>query len=104
MILIGEPTSDAVLGDTVKIGRRGSVNLWIDVPGTQGHVAYPHRADNPIPIPGGRRARRVAPRHGNERFRRPIWNSPHLRTGVSDHLIRGPPPRDDIRFNNLQLG
>ncbi|MBV9929697.1 MAG: succinyl-diaminopimelate desuccinylase [Alphaproteobacteria bacterium] len=49
MILIGEPTSDARLGDIVKIGRRGSVNMWIDVPGVQGHVAYPHRADNPIP-------------------------------------------------------
>lgn len=49
MILIGEPTSVDRLGDTVKIGRRGSVNMWIDVPGTQGHVAYPHRADNPVP-------------------------------------------------------
>jgi succinyl-diaminopimelate desuccinylase len=49
MILIGEPTSVDRLGDTVKIGRRGSVNMWIDVPGTQGHVAYPHRATNPIP-------------------------------------------------------
>ena len=49
MILIGEPTSVERLGDTVKIGRRGSVNLWIEVPGTQGHVAYPHRADNPVP-------------------------------------------------------
>ena len=49
MILIGEPTSEARLGDIVKIGRRGSVNMWIDVPGTQGHVAYPHRADNPVP-------------------------------------------------------
>ena len=49
MILIGEPTSVDRLGDTIKIGRRGSVNMWIDVPGTQGHVAYPHRADNPIP-------------------------------------------------------
>jgi succinyl-diaminopimelate desuccinylase len=49
MILIGEPTSEARLGDTVKIGRRGSVNLWITVPGVQGHVAYPHRADNPVP-------------------------------------------------------
>ena len=48
MILIGEPTSVDRLGDTVKIGRRGSVNMWIDVPGTQGHVAYPHLADNPI--------------------------------------------------------
>jgi succinyl-diaminopimelate desuccinylase len=49
MILIGEPTSDARLGDIVKIGRRGSVNMWITIPGVQGHVAYPHRADNPIP-------------------------------------------------------
>ncbi len=49
MILIGEPTSVDALGDTVKIGRRGSVNLWIDVPGVQGHVAYPHRATNPVP-------------------------------------------------------
>src|SRR3954464_9133249 len=49
MILIGEPTSEARLGDIVKIGRRGSVNIWIDVPGVQGHVAYPHRADNPVP-------------------------------------------------------
>jgi succinyl-diaminopimelate desuccinylase len=49
MILIGEPTSVHRLGDTVKIGRRGTVNMWITVPGTQGHVAYPHRTDNPIP-------------------------------------------------------
>jgi succinyl-diaminopimelate desuccinylase len=49
MCLVGEPTSSARLGDTIKIGRRGSVNLWIEVAGTQGHVAYPHLADNPIP-------------------------------------------------------
>ena len=49
MILIGEPTSVDRLGDTVKIGRRGSVNMWIDVPGIQGHVAYPHRAQSPVP-------------------------------------------------------
>lgn len=49
MIVVGEPTSARRLGDMVKIGRRGSVNIWIDVPGTQGHVAYPHLADNPIP-------------------------------------------------------
>jgi succinyl-diaminopimelate desuccinylase len=47
--LVGEPTSAARLGDTIKIGRRGSVNIWIDVPGRQGHVAYPQLADNPIP-------------------------------------------------------
>ncbi|HET9427908.1 MAG TPA: succinyl-diaminopimelate desuccinylase [Allosphingosinicella sp.] len=49
MILIGEPTSESRLGDIVKIGRRGTVNMWINVPGIQGHVAYPHRANNPIP-------------------------------------------------------
>ncbi len=46
--LVGEPTCPVKLGDMVKIGRRGSVNMWIEVFGTQGHVAYPHRADNPI--------------------------------------------------------
>jgi succinyl-diaminopimelate desuccinylase len=49
MIVVGEPTSVKRLGDMIKIGRRGSVNIWIDVPGVQGHVAYPHLADNPIP-------------------------------------------------------
>lgn len=47
--LVGEPTSVNRLGDMVKIGRRGSVNLWLTASGTQGHVAYPHLADNPIP-------------------------------------------------------
>ncbi len=46
---MGEPTSVNRLGDMVKIGRRGSVNIFITVDGTQGHVAYPHLADNPLP-------------------------------------------------------
>ena len=46
--LVGEPTSVRALGDTVKVGRRGSMNAWITVNGAQGHVAYPDRADNPI--------------------------------------------------------
>ncbi len=48
LCLVGEPTSVHRLGDTIKIGRRGSVNMWISVPGMQGHVAYPHLARNPI--------------------------------------------------------
>lgn len=48
LCLVGEPTSAHRLGDMMKIGRRGSVNIWITVPGRQGHVAYPHLADNPI--------------------------------------------------------
>jgi succinyl-diaminopimelate desuccinylase len=46
--LVGEPTSTRALGDTIKIGRRGSLNAWITINGAQGHVAYPHRAHNPI--------------------------------------------------------
>jgi succinyl-diaminopimelate desuccinylase len=49
LCLVGEPTSVNRLGDAIKIGRRGSVNMWIEVPGAQGHVAYPHLAANPIP-------------------------------------------------------
>jgi len=49
LCLVGEPTSVSRLGDTAKIGRRGSVNMWLSVKGAQGHVAYPHLADNPIP-------------------------------------------------------
>src|SRR5688572_19868157 len=49
LCLVGEPSSAHRLGDTIKIGRRGSAIVWIDIPGRQGHVAYPHLADNPIP-------------------------------------------------------
>jgi succinyl-diaminopimelate desuccinylase len=49
LCIVGEPSSANRLGDTIKIGRRGSTVIWIDVPGKQGHVAYPHLADNPIP-------------------------------------------------------
>jgi succinyl-diaminopimelate desuccinylase len=47
--IVGEPTSTEVLGDTIKIGRRGSLNGTLIVAGRQGHAAYPQRADNPIP-------------------------------------------------------
>ena len=49
LCLVGEPTSVNQLGDMMKIGLRGSVNIWLEVDGTQGHVAYPHLADNPLP-------------------------------------------------------
>jgi len=48
--LVGEPSSVRTLGDTIKVGRRGSLNVWITVTGRQGHVAYPERARNPIPV------------------------------------------------------
>lgn len=48
LCLVGEPTNETVLGDMAKIGRRGSVNVELTAKGAQGHVAYPHLADNPI--------------------------------------------------------
>ena len=48
--IVGEPSSAETLGDMVKVGRRGSLNAWITVEGVQGHVAYPHRAANPVPV------------------------------------------------------
>ena len=48
--VVGEPTSAARAGDMIKIGRRGSMNVRVTVKGVQGHVAYPARALNPIPI------------------------------------------------------
>ncbi|HRK63442.1 MAG TPA: succinyl-diaminopimelate desuccinylase [Terricaulis sp.] len=46
--LVGEPTSEARVGDVIKNGRRGSLNVVITMDGKQGHVAYPHRARNPV--------------------------------------------------------
>jgi succinyl-diaminopimelate desuccinylase len=48
--ILGEPTNQHKIGDTVKIGRRGSVNFDLKINGKQGHVAYPEKAKNPIPI------------------------------------------------------
>ncbi len=46
--LVGEPTSTLAFGDTIKVGRRGSVTFYLKINGMQGHVAYPENADNPI--------------------------------------------------------
>ena len=47
--LVGEPTCPNVMGEMMKIGRRGSMNGYFTVTGIQGHAAYPHRANNPLP-------------------------------------------------------
>jgi succinyl-diaminopimelate desuccinylase len=108
MILIGEPTSVERLGDTIKIGRRGSVNLWIEVPGQQGHVAYPHRATNPVPA----LARVVAALDavhlddGNEAF--PPSNleftAVSTPTTASNVIPGAATAQLNIRFNNLHRG
>jgi succinyl-diaminopimelate desuccinylase len=50
MILIGEPTSKQYVGDTIKMGRRGSLNGQITVSGVGGHVAYPNDCSSPVPL------------------------------------------------------
>ncbi|MGB3336358.1 MAG: succinyl-diaminopimelate desuccinylase [Devosia sp.] len=47
--IVGEPSSSALLGDSIKIGRRGSLSGTITITGSQGHVAYPDKANNPLP-------------------------------------------------------
>jgi succinyl-diaminopimelate desuccinylase len=46
--IVGEPSSEQAVGDTIKIGRRGSLSGRLTVHGVQGHVAYPHQAENPV--------------------------------------------------------
>ena len=47
--LVGEPTCPNEMGDMIKIGRRGSLTAFFKLTGKQGHAAYPHRANNPLP-------------------------------------------------------
>src|SRR3954470_22858949 len=108
MILIGEPTSVDRLGDTVKIGRRGSVNMWIEVPGVQGHVAYPHRTTNPIP-PLARVVDALDALHlddGTEQFPPSNLEFTAISTPTdASNVIPGSATAQlNIRFNNLQRG
>ena len=108
MILIGEPTSVERLGDTVKIGRRGSVNMWIEVAGVQGHVAYPHRAANPVP-PLARLVSALDSIHlddGTEQFPPSNLEFTAISTPTSaSNVIPGRATAQlNIRFNNLQRG
>jgi succinyl-diaminopimelate desuccinylase len=108
LILVGEPTSASRLGDTIKIGRRGSVNMWIDVPGVQGHVAYPHLAHNPVPalarIVGRLSALELD--DGNAWFQPSNLEVTDIATGnAATNIIPGTArARLNIRFNDLQTG
>ena len=108
LCLVGEPTSVRQLGDMVKIGRRGSVNIWIDLPGRQGHVAYPHLADNPA----GKLARALAALevmgldHGNAWFQPSNLEITDISVGNSAHNVipARAGARLNIRFNDEQRG
>ncbi|QAY79510.1 succinyl-diaminopimelate desuccinylase [Sphingosinicella sp. BN140058] len=108
MIVIGEPTSENRLGDVVKVGRRGTVNMWITVPGIQGHVAYPQHADNPVP----KLARIIAALDalhlddGTDSFQASNLEITALDTASrATNIIPGSATAQlNIRFNNLHRG
>jgi len=97
--VIGEPSSQDTLGDLVRIGRRGSLSGILKVIGTQGHVAYPHLADNPI--------RRFAPvlselhniewDQGNEHFPPSSFQVVDIKSGVGAPNVT--PAELSARFN-----
>ena len=108
LCLVGEPTSVNRLGDMMKIGRRGSLNAWLEVAGVQGHVAYPHLADNPVP----KLVAMLGAFDGWELDRGTDWFQPS-NLEITDLEVGNPttniiPPlakgRISIRFNNLHSG
>jgi len=106
--LVGEPTSVNRLGDMMKIGRRGSVNMWISVAGTQGHVAYPHLADNPIPklIAILAEIEAITLDEGNDWFQASNIEITDLNVGnkATNVIPAQAEARLSIRFNDLQNG
>lgn len=91
--VVGEPSSEQVLGDTIKNGRRGSLSGSLKVFGIQGHVAYPHAADNPIHRFAPALAELSGTRwdDGNEHFPPTTFqaSSVHAGTGDANNVIPG---------------
>ncbi|MFT8782319.1 MAG: succinyl-diaminopimelate desuccinylase [Acetobacter syzygii] len=106
--LVGEPTNPHTLGEMVKVGRRGSLNAHIVVEGTQGHVAYPHRADNPVHrLLAVLDALLATPLdHGSEYFEPSSLQVTSLDVGnMATNLIPArAEARLNIRFNDLHTG
>jgi len=82
--IIGEPTSVERLGDTIKNGRRGSLSGTLVVAGTQGHVAYPHLAKNPVHLAASALAELAGIRwdEGNEYFPPTTWQISNIHAGT----------------------
>jgi len=97
--IVGEPTNPERLGDAIKVGRRGSLSGTIQVTGTQGHAAYPHLADNPIPglvgLLAGLNALKLD--EGNERFQ--PSNLEVVTVDVGNPAFNVIPGRAEARFN-----
>jgi succinyl-diaminopimelate desuccinylase len=92
----------------MKVGRRGSVNMWITVEGTQGHVAYPHLADNPIPrlVAILAQIKAVVLDAGTEFFQPSNIEITELHTGnpATNVIPAKALARLSIRFNDLHSG
>lgn len=104
--LVGEPTCRERLGDTIKIGRRGSLNLRLTVSGTAGHIAYPEHARNPLPVLARMIAALDATRldEGNAQFQpsRLAFSSVDTGNPAENVTPDKASARFNIRFNNLQ--
>jgi len=104
--LVGEPSSENVLGDTIKIGRRGSLSGRLTVHGVQGHVAYPERADNPIHTVAPALAELAARTwdEGNRHFQPTTFQVSNISAGTgAPNVIPGElKARFNIRFSTEQ--
>jgi succinyl-diaminopimelate desuccinylase len=104
--VVGEPTSHALLGDTIKIGRRGSLSGRLTVHGVQGHIAYPHLADNPVHGFAPALAELVARRWdaGNEFFQPTTFQVSNISAGTgAPNVIPGElKVRFNLRFSTEQ--
>ena len=104
--LIGEPTSERLLGDTIKIGRRGSLSGRLTVHGVQGHIAYPHLAKNPVHalVPALAELTAHVWDQGNEHFQPTSFQVSNLNAGTgAPNVIPGElKARFNIRFSTVQ--
>jgi succinyl-diaminopimelate desuccinylase len=104
--VVGEPTSHEALGDTIKIGRRGSLSGRLTVLGVQGHIAYPHLADNPVHAFAPALAE-LAARHwdeGNDYFQPTSFQVSNIAAGTgAPNVIPGElKVRFNLRFSTEQ--
>ncbi len=104
--LVGEPSSEGLLGDTIKIGRRGSLSGRLTVHGVQGHIAYPQLADNPVHALAPALAE-LASRtwdHGNEHFQPTSFQVSNISAGTgAPNVIPGElKARFNLRFSTVQ--
>lgn len=96
--IVGEPSSSEQLGDVIKVGRRGSLTGWLKIHGQQGHVAYPHLADNAIHIAANfiEEVSKVEWDQGNENFPPTSLQITNIKAGEASNVIPG---EIDVEFN-----